>query len=104
MAEQLLDDAQVGAALEEMRRERVAQGVRADPVVEAGAGAPRLDRGPRLLPGEAATAVAQEQRPAARRRDMRQRQQPGRGPSIQARASRAPRRRPGRAVPCRPCR
>ena len=40
MSEQLLDDPQVGAALEQMRRERVAQGVRADPVGEAGRARP----------------------------------------------------------------
>ena len=36
MSEQLLDDAQVGAALEQVRRERVAQRVRADPAAEPG--------------------------------------------------------------------
>ena len=36
MPEQLLDDAQVGPALEQMRRERMAQRVRADPVGETG--------------------------------------------------------------------
>ena len=41
MPEQLLDDAQVGAALEQVRRERVAQRVRADPVGEARAVRPR---------------------------------------------------------------
>ena len=43
MPEQLLDDAQVGPALEQMRRERVTQRVRADPVGEPGrASAARL--------------------------------------------------------------
>ena len=42
MSEQLLDDPQVGAALEQVRRERVAQRVRADPVAEP--------RGPRRAP------------------------------------------------------
>ena len=37
MTEQLLDDPQVGAALEEMGGKRVAQGVRADPLGQAGA-------------------------------------------------------------------
>ena len=41
MPEQLLDDAQVGATLEQMRRERVPQRVRADPVGEACARRPR---------------------------------------------------------------
>ena len=36
MSEQLLDDPQVGAALEQMRRERVAQRVRADPARQPG--------------------------------------------------------------------
>ena len=40
MSEQLLDDPQVGAAFEQMRRERVAQRVRADPLGEAGARRP----------------------------------------------------------------
>jgi len=65
MSEQFLNDPQVGAALEEMRRERVPERVRADPSVQAR----RARRGPddreRLLPGEAPAAVAEEQRPAA---------------------------------------
>ena len=36
MAEQLLDDAQVRSTFEEVRRERVAERVRADPVLEPG--------------------------------------------------------------------
>ena len=36
VAEQLLHDSQVGAALEQMRRERVTQGVRAGPLRRAG--------------------------------------------------------------------
>ena len=36
MAEELLDDAQIGAAVQEMRGERMAQGVRADLEAEGG--------------------------------------------------------------------
>ena len=49
MPEQLLNDAQVGAALEEVGRERMAQGVGRDPVAEAGGpGGPLDDRPGRL--------------------------------------------------------
>ena len=75
MPEQLLDDAQVGPALEQMRRERVAQRVRADPLGEAGARGRALDRGPGLLAGEPAAAIAEEERPAADRRDVAEREQ-----------------------------
>ena len=67
MPEQLLDDAQVGPAFEQMRGERVAQRVRADPLGEAGTSRRALDRGPGLLAREASAAIAQEERPAARR-------------------------------------
>ena len=50
MAEQLLDDAQVGPALEQVGRERVAQRVRRDPAGEPGARRPRRDGRPGLLP------------------------------------------------------
>ena len=75
MPEQLLDDAQVGAAFEQMRRERVAQRVRADPLGEAGRGRRALDRGPGLLAREASPAIAQEERPAARRCHVTEREQ-----------------------------
>ena len=78
MAEQLLDDAQVGAALEQVRRERVAQRVRADTFGEAGGGGRPLDRGPGLLARQPAAAVAQEQRTAADRVDVSAREQAGR--------------------------
>ena len=58
MSEQLLDDAQVGAALEQMGRERVAQRVRADPVREARRARRGLDRAPCLLPRQAAATLA----------------------------------------------
>ena len=51
MAEQLLDDAQVRAALEKMRGEGVPQRVRADALGEARRARRVLDGGPRLLPG-----------------------------------------------------
>ena len=47
MSEQLLDDPQVGAALEQVRRERVAQRVRADAVRETGRRGPPTSPPPR---------------------------------------------------------
>src|SRR5918998_396332 len=64
MAEQLLDDAQVGSALQQVGRERVAQRVRADAVREPGGSRGGLDDGPRLLACEPPPAVAEEQRAA----------------------------------------
>ena len=105
MPEQLLDDAQVGAALEQMRRERVAQRVRADPIGEAGAGGGALDRRPGLLARQPAAAIAEEERAAARRGDVAERQQRDARPADPARrASPARRPRPAPAAPCRPCR
>ena len=84
MPEQLLDDAQVGPTFEQMRRERVAQRVRADPLGEAGPRRRALDRGPGLLARQAPPAVAEEERPAARRRARdRARGASTRGPVIQ---------------------
>ena len=60
MPKQLLDDAQVGAAFQQMGRERVAQGVRTDPVGETGTGCRAFDGGPRLLAGKATSAIADE--------------------------------------------
>ena len=65
MPEQLLDDAQVGPALEQMRGERVAQRVGADPIGQSGAGGGSLDRGPCLLARQPATSIAEEERAAA---------------------------------------
>ena len=59
MSEQLLNDPQVGATLEEMRRERVAEGVRTDPPAES--------RGPRRRRGRSRTPAAGQ----AGRRDRR---------------------------------
>src|SRR4051794_30680440 len=61
MPEQLLDDTQVRAALEQMRRERVAQRVRTHPPFEPGARRGAADGGPCLLPGEPSSAVPEEQ-------------------------------------------
>ena len=65
MPEQLLDDPQVRSALEQMRGERVPQGVRADAFGDAGTVRCALDGRPHLLPRQAATAIAEEQGPAA---------------------------------------
>ena len=100
MAEHLLDAAQVGAALEQMRRERVPQEVRVDaPGLEAGRlGEPAQDQ-ERARAGQRAALRVQEELgpvatvevgPAARR---------GSGA-----APRPPGARPGRPAPCRPCR
>ena len=70
MPEQLLDDAQVGAALEQMCRERVAQRVWADPIAKACAGGRALDRGPRLLARQPPASIAKEERAAAGWRDF----------------------------------
>src|SRR6266550_38757 len=75
MTKQLLDDAQVGAALEEMRRERVPQRMWADAIAEAGAGRRALDRRPRLLAREPPPAIAEEQGPAVGRRHVAQREE-----------------------------
>src|SRR6187200_2135914 len=79
MSEQLLDDPQVGPAFEQVRRERVAQGVRADLAGQTGGGRGRRDGRPRLLAGEAPTAVAEEQRAATDRLDVVQGEQPRAG-------------------------
>ena len=60
MSEQLLDHAQVGAALEQMGRKGVAEGVRADASGEAGTLCRLSHGGPCLLSGEASTTVTEE--------------------------------------------
>src|ERR1043165_6971605 len=70
MTEQLLDDAQIGTALEQMGRERVAQRVGADPPRQAGTLRRRRDRGPRLLPRRAPPATPGKGRAAPDRRDV----------------------------------
>src|SRR6476659_4222659 len=64
MSKQFLNDPQVGAALEEMRRERVAEGMRADPPAQSRGASRRPDDRERLLPGEPSATVAEEQWPA----------------------------------------
>ena len=85
MPEQLLNDAQVGPTLEEMGRERMTQGVRADSLGEAGACRRALDRGPRLLAGQSAASIAQEERPATKRENMPDAEQADPRPLVPAR-------------------
>ena len=84
MTEQLLDDAQVGPALEQMGRERMTERVGADAVGEPGRAGRALDRGPGLLTGQPAAPISEEQRAAADRRDVvpREQDRPA-GPSTQ---------------------
>ena len=65
MTEQLLDDAQVSPALEQVRREGVSQGVGADARAEPRQLGRALDGGPSLLASQPAAALAEEQRSAA---------------------------------------
>src|SRR3954466_1001371 len=75
MPEQFLDDPQVGAALEEVRGERVAKGVRRHGGGEAGP----TCRGPNdregLLARQSPTPVPEEERPAPHGRPAMQRQE-----------------------------
>src|SRR6476646_4003273 len=75
MSKQFLNDPQVGAALEEMRRERVAEGVRADAPAQSRDAGRRPDDRERLLPGEAAAAIAEEERAAPLERCVAQLEQ-----------------------------
>src|SRR5262245_29407912 len=63
MSQQLLDDAQVRATLQQVRREGVAQGVRADLAPEAGCRPGALDDRPGLLSREPPAAPGHEERP-----------------------------------------
>ena len=88
MSEQLLDDAQVGAALEQMRRERVAERVRADPPARARLVPPRRRPRPRPAGGRAAArgrrGTAARRGPGATWRERRAAQpaaRPARSPS-----------------------
>src|SRR3954449_5186913 len=65
VAEQLLHDAYVGSAVEQMGGEGVAQGVRRDLVRQARTLGGRPEDGPGALPRERAAADVQEQRSAA---------------------------------------
>src|SRR3954468_851126 len=63
--EQFLDDADVGPAVEEVRRERVPQGVRGDLRSHTGALCGRSQDGPGTLPRQGAAADVEEQRSPA---------------------------------------
>ena len=64
MSKQLLNDAQVGSALQEVRRKRVAQGVGADPVLETGRPGCRDQHLPGTPPVESVATDRKEQRAA----------------------------------------
>ena len=87
VAEQLLDRPQVGAAFEQVRRERVAQAVRM-----------RRDP-PERARVEAPAAHGEEERVLGSGRELRAGRARG-----SARATSPPPRRAGRRAPCRPCR
>src|SRR6185369_14678576 len=70
MSEQFLNDAQVGAALQEVGRERMAEGVRAHPGAEARRGRSAFHDRPRLLAREPPATPTEEERAAARRGDV----------------------------------
>ena len=95
MSEQLLDDPQVGPALEQVRRERVPERVRADPAAEAGPSRRSGHRRPGRLARQPAAAIAEEQRSAADRRHVAARER-GRAAARPARR-RASRGRPRRS-------
>ena len=62
VAEELLDHADVGAALQEVGGERVAERVRGDPPLEPGPPGAAAQDARRALPGQAAAALVEEQR------------------------------------------
>ena len=62
MSKELLDDPQIGAALEQMSREAVAQRVRRDAIAEAGGHGRTLHDLPRLLPAEPRPPLRDEHR------------------------------------------
>src|SRR4249919_1962341 len=66
VAEQLLDRAQVGAALEQVRGEAVSQGVRGDATGERGLADPEAETAGDVGAGEAAAALGEEKRRLAR--------------------------------------
>src|SRR5215208_4173843 len=59
VAQQLLDRPQVGASVQEVRRERVAQRVRPDPALDRGVSRPRLQAPPDVRGGQTATALGE---------------------------------------------
>src|SRR3954468_18566658 len=70
MSEQLLDDPQIRAALEEMGREGMAERVRRDIAGEPRPTGGGADHRERLLSGEPTTPIAEEQRTAPDRLDV----------------------------------
>src|ERR1035437_6243191 len=64
MSEQLLNDAQVGPALQEMRGKRMPQGVRADAILQAGLSGGGDQHLPGSTPVESLAANRQEERTA----------------------------------------
>ena len=75
MTEQLLDDPQVGTTLEQVRREGMTKRVRAHRERQAGHPRGCLDDRERLLAREPCAAIAEEERPAAPRLDVRDREE-----------------------------
>src|SRR5436190_10163358 len=75
MTEQLLDDPQVGPTLEQVRREGMTKRVRAHRERQAGHPRGGLDDRERLLAREPCAAIAEEERPAAPRLDVRDREE-----------------------------
>src|SRR5258705_13963547 len=75
MSEQLLNDAQVGPALEKVRGERVAERVRADPIAQPGPPGRGADGGECLLARQPPAAIAEEQWAAPFRADATESQQ-----------------------------
>ena len=101
-----LDRAQVGAALEQVRRERMTQHVRAERAADAGPAAVRFQNLPeadaRSASRRARSRTGAATRPLER---LRAADQSGRAVPLIARApSRPPARRSARSAPCSPCR
>ena len=101
VAEQLLDHADVGAAVEQVGGERVPQRVRRDLGVHPGPLGRLAEHRPRALPGQPPAAGVEEHR--GQPRPARGQLGPRRAPGRPRRPSRR-RSRPARAAPCRPCR
>src|SRR6266446_1463672 len=70
MTEQLLNDPEVGAALEEVRRERVPERMGRDALGEPGSAGRRADGREGLLAGQPPAAIADEQWSAPDRLDV----------------------------------
>ncbi len=100
VAQQLLDHPQVGAAIEQVAGERVAQGVRRDAIGQPGAPDEPVDALAHAPDAQAAAACVEEQRSVIRQPSNRSRSRgpTGRQPLGQGVDARGP-----RAVPCAPC-